>query len=258
MGKHANKRRSKLEKRVRENSNDPEAWYKLGMYHHERGELSEAENCFKNALSITGNTHVGAMTSLGAIKLDEKKYSQTERLFRTALDIEPDNVNAITFLSMAMCYLNKLDDAIELAERATEIDPNDSPAWHQLCMAHYLKGDMKEAERAARSCVSEEPTNSDHWITLGMVLQNSGKLAEAEEAYKTSVRLDPFMPLGHKCLEQLYLFEGREEEAKLAWMPDLGVYAKGLDPDERKRLDEYLKVGRPSAQGFCRNDVSRR
>ena len=196
MGKHRNKKRAQLERRVRENSKDPEAWYKLGRYHDDRGELSQAESCYRRALLVSNNTYAEAMASIGAIRLEQKKYREAERLVRKALDIEPNNAAIITLLSMVLCQVEEYDEAIDLATRATEIEPDNSHTWHQLSMAYYISGDMDEAERAARRCLSEDPTDSDHWITLGMVLHNSGKLAEAEEAYKTSVRLDPFMPLG--------------------------------------------------------------
>jgi len=232
-----------LEKRVRENSKDPEAWYKLGRYHDDHGQLSQAESCYRRALLVSNNTYAEAMASIGAIRLEQKKYREAEKLMRKALGIEPNNAATVTLLSMVLCYLNECDEAIDVATRATEIEPDNSHTWHQLSMAYYISGDLEEAERAARRCMSEDPMNSDHWITLGMVLQASGNFAEAEDAYKTSVRLDPLMPLGHKCLEQLYLQEGRNEDAKLAWMPDLGQYAKSLSPGERKQLMKYMEVG---------------
>jgi len=199
---------------------------------------------------VSNNTYAEAMASIGAIRLEQKKYREAERLVRKALDIEPNNAAMVTLLSMVLCQVEEYDEAIDLATRATEIEPDNSHTWHQLSMAYYINGDTDEAERAARRCLSEDPTDSDHWITLGMVLHNSGKLAEAEEAYKTSVRIDPFMPLGHKCLEQLYLQQGRYEDAKLAWAPDLGEYAKSLSPEEREELMKYLEVGEDALRGF--------
>jgi cytochrome c-type biogenesis protein CcmH/NrfG len=251
MGKHLRKRRAELEKRVKQNRGDPEAWFELGLFEFKHGEHSSAEECFKRSLKVSGNRHVESMASLAVIRLDEGRYKDAEQLLRKTLSLEPDHPDVMGLLSTAVCHLKKYDESVALAKKATEIDPENAAAWNQLAIVLEITGDLASGEKAARCSLGIDPKNSDHWITLGANLEKQERFDEAEDAYKTSVRIEPHFALGHKCLEQLYLKMGRFEDAQLAWFPDLGEFAKSLTPEERARLMDYVKIGEDALKEYA-------
>ena len=242
-GRRARRKKGELVRRVRLNNRDPEAWFEFGLFEYDHGEPSTAEKCFKRALDLSDNKHAQSLAYLGVMRLDEGRYIDSERLMRRALALDPDSAYLMGLLSAALCSLKRYDESLDLIRKATEMDPENAAAWHQLAVVLHVTGDLIAGEKAARRSLGIDPKNADHWVTLGVNLEKQERLAEAEDAYRTSVRIDPYFPMGHKCLEQLYLKTGRFEDAEMAWFPDLGEFAKSLSPEERTRLMDYVKIG---------------
>lgn len=85
---------------------------------------------------------VEAVEAFGDRKLDE-----AIRLYRQALEIDPEFQDALHGLARAQFDNGALDDAIETARRMTRLDPDDILAHTSLSMFYQAKGMIEEAER---------------------------------------------------------------------------------------------------------------
>lgn len=85
---------------------------------------------------------VEAVDAFGDRKLDD-----AIRLYRQALEIDPDYQDALHGLARAQFDNGHVDDAIQTAKRLTAIDPDDILAHTSLSMFYHSKGLIEDAER---------------------------------------------------------------------------------------------------------------
>jgi tetratricopeptide (TPR) repeat protein len=79
----------------------------------------------------------------------EGHHEQAVGEYRKALAADPTFTDALHGLSRALQDLNRLDEAIELANRISELDPDDVLAHTSLSILYQKKGMVPEAEAEA-------------------------------------------------------------------------------------------------------------
>lgn len=68
--------------------------------------------------------------------------------FNRALEIEPENVMALTNKGICLFNLGKIQDAFQVFNRAIKLNPNVFPPWYYMGF-HYLKQFMKTGDQVA-------------------------------------------------------------------------------------------------------------
>jgi len=79
-----------------------------------------------------------------------KRYSEAEREFLKAIEIDPREVRAWHYLARVSVHQGRIGNAVKYFTRATELDPED---WESPLLAianHEKLGDLEGAQRAAR------------------------------------------------------------------------------------------------------------
>src|SRR5271169_1214349 len=76
----------------------------------------------------------------------EGHHEQAVEEYRQALAADPRFTDALHGLSRALQDLNRLDEAIEVAQQISEIDPDDILAHTSLSILYQKKGMVPEAE----------------------------------------------------------------------------------------------------------------
>jgi len=126
------------------------------------------------------------------------------RLCQQALDIDPNNIDALTMLPIkfyAAVLLHSSADpqadlkrADELASRALAVDPN---YWS----AHSVKGQVLRAEGRTNDAIVEferaialDPNSVDAVANLGFAYVDLGQYKKAIELFDKAIRLSPYDP----------------------------------------------------------------
>lgn len=86
--------------------------------------------------------HYYAALDLVAAGQDDQAVEE----YRKSLAADPTFTDALHGLSRALQNLNRLDEAIEVAQRISEIDPDDVLAHTSLSILYQKKGMVPEAE----------------------------------------------------------------------------------------------------------------
>jgi tetratricopeptide (TPR) repeat protein len=76
----------------------------------------------------------------------EEKREEAVTEYRKAIESDPTFLDAMHGLSRAYQDLNRLDEAIEVANRIAELDPDDILAHTSLSILYQKKGMVPEAE----------------------------------------------------------------------------------------------------------------
>jgi serine/threonine-protein kinase len=106
-----------------------------------------------------------------------------------ALNLEPDNVLALTYLSAVYHDLERDDDAAAALQHALEIKPT-ADVYNNLGYIRFYQGHYAEAVPAFEKTVQLGANAFDNWGNLGDAYRwTPGNEAKAKQAYQTAARL---------------------------------------------------------------------
>lgn len=88
---------------------------------------------FKTQLEKNPND-VELLSRYGDFLSDIERYQDAADAYKKVLAIEPENINAQTFMGTALWNLGKKADAVALYEKSLKADPNHVPTLYYLAM----------------------------------------------------------------------------------------------------------------------------
>jgi tetratricopeptide (TPR) repeat protein len=102
--------------------------------------------------------------------------------------------------------------AEQSVRKARELAPVDAYALWQSAFLAWCWGRLEEAVELARQAHALDPLQANH-TGLGQILRDLGRYEEAQAVLKKSVELDPFQVWAHEVRGEVYLAQGRPQEA---------------------------------------------
>ena len=166
-----------------------------------------------------------AWTNLGACLRELKRPADADIVFRKALELNPDNPEALDSLALALKDLDLLDEAAELARRALEVKPDsdklhfhygailldqrkldeataaveraialntdNAEAVNLMGRIAFVRGDADAALTHSRRALVMKPDLAEAHHNVGNALKELGQLAGAQDAYREAIRLEP-------------------------------------------------------------------
>lgn len=121
----------------------------------------------------------------------DERLRRGEQVLREAWKQDPNSVESIFRLAVAVEYLGRLDESMELYGKAIEIKPDFTMAYHNLAFCHEKKGDVDAAIRSMRTAVEVQPDFLEGLRALGNWLIQQGQYAEAEKYLSSAAKLSP-------------------------------------------------------------------
>lgn len=108
-------------------------------------------------------------------------------LFRKSLAVNPNHLNALTGLSIALSHqvtkFNQADDLLveakQVAEHAISINPNHAQAWAALAFVYDAMGELKQAVIRYEKALVLKPGDSSTASSLAYLYAQQGRLVEA-------------------------------------------------------------------------------
>jgi Flp pilus assembly protein TadD len=170
-----------------------------------------------------------AYTNAAQLLLGEGRYGEAMRLLLRAeanlkgSEIEPDVLN---LLGVATMHMGMWDEAVNVWRRALDIQPDNVEAICNIASAYSMRELPDEAEEyyhRALSCRDDYPLA---WFALGRLLAREGKYEEAEESIRRYIQLCPGDPWAYYILGISLANMGQEDEAEFAL-----AKSTQLDPD---------------------------
>ena len=122
-----------------------EAWLRRGEIADQKGDYEQAVTFYNKALELKPD-QCDIWFNLGVIYFQRlKKMENAEQAFSRAVDICPEDVNALVNLNVVLISNNKLDDAIARLTSFTQKFPNECVGWDLLSQALLRKGEKEKA-----------------------------------------------------------------------------------------------------------------
>jgi tetratricopeptide (TPR) repeat protein len=130
---------------------DPELWNFLGVDYWKKGDIEQALEYYKHALSLDKDYTV-VLNNLGTLyltlfmkSLDREDYNHAVDYFKKAIEYDPRYASAYNGLGSAYRQAGNPDGAIYCWERALEIEPRHQFALFNLGVTFLEKGEKGKA-----------------------------------------------------------------------------------------------------------------
>lgn len=146
--------------------------------------ISRAKTAAAQALEID-DTLAEAQTSVAYAKLlFDWDFEQAEALFRRALELNPNYVNARHWYTHLLIALSRFDEALAEGERALDLDPlsvvmNTHFGWHFMC----TREDDLAIAQLHRTFTLDPKFVAAQWY-LALAFEQAGRYSEAETAFR--------------------------------------------------------------------------
>jgi len=169
------------------------------LQHQQAGRLQAAEQIYRTILQIDPN-QVDAMHLLGVIARRAGKPDEALACYRRALELKPDLAEAHYNLGVTLQDQANLAEAVACYRRALELKPGFAEAHNNLGNALRDQGNLQEAVACFRRTLELEPDFAAAHSNLGVALKEQGNLDEAITCYHRALELKPDFAQVHSNL----------------------------------------------------------
>jgi len=143
------------------------------------------------------------------------------KYYQEALKLAPKVAIVADELTDLYLHLNRLQDAIALAEDMLKQDPENVNARRILGSVYMRMAQSgRDAEASLQKAIDQyqkitqkEPADAESWTTLGDLYRASSNSPEAEKAFKAALKADPGNADALKSLAKLYMDLGDTKSA---------------------------------------------
>jgi tetratricopeptide (TPR) repeat protein len=151
----------------------------FGVLNFEEGNIDDALDYLRRA-EAADNSLPRLHTQLGYVYLRRRRWTDAERAFSQALEMDGDNARACHGLSVALLRTDRYAEAADLALRAVGLQ-------HYFPAAHFQ---------------------------LGLILTRLNWPERAAQAFETGLRMRPNAIVAHRYLSRLYGRLGQDDKAR--------------------------------------------
>lgn len=145
-----------LKKVIKINPDIAKAHKDLAIIYLNKRLFDYAEDEFKTALRLAPNDFE-IIFEYGNFLYAISKNTEAEAYYREALELEPGNVLALTFMALNNLVMNKLDEAKDYIMKAVKVEPHHE--YVQFCAGRilYARGEYEDAKRYLIRAVEQNP-----------------------------------------------------------------------------------------------------
>ena len=188
------------------------------------GRVDEAKADIDKALNIAPNNS-DALTLQSVIAVTQNEKDKALTLAKKAVDADPKSASARIALSYALQANFDLEGARASLKEAVKISPENALAWARLAEVWLMFGEINKALVAAQKAVSLNPNLSRTQTVLGFAYLTQVKTKKSKEAFQKAIELDQADPMPRLGLGLAKIREGGLPK----WEPDfLKMVDKGL------------------------------
>jgi Flp pilus assembly protein TadD len=179
-----------MEEFFRSQQDDPDAYVAMAQVYTDANRGAQAVKVLQDA-QTRFPAETGITFELGAVLDRQKKYAESEAVFRQLITKEPQNAAALNYLGYMLAERGeRLDESVDYIKRALAIDPENGSYLDSIGWAYYKDGKLDLAVEHLKRAADTLTTNSvvqDHY---GDVLFRLGRLDDAIAAWNKALSGD--------------------------------------------------------------------
>ena len=179
------------------------------------GDLAAAERIYKTVLQ-SEPANADALNLYGVLWLQRGAPDRAERLIAKAVKLKPTGVSYLHNLGKALSAQDKADAAVEAHAKAAELAPNDPFRHEALAAAQRANKQTQGAIESLRRALALDSNRPAAESLLGDLLQEIGELDAAIACYDRALAADPKHAPAYNNLANALLKQGKIGEAVAA------------------------------------------
>lgn len=178
-----------LKKVIRMNPEIAKAHKDLGIIYLNKRLFDYARDEFEIAMKLAPNDFE-ILFEYGNFLYSISENREAERYYTEALEVEPKNVLALTFMALNKLILNQIDEAYNYIMKALKVQPHHE--YVQFCAGRILfaKGEYEEAKRYLIRAVEQNP-DIETQNTLALTYFELGEYQSALNVFKNIYAKSP-------------------------------------------------------------------
>jgi len=184
----------------RHKPNDVNLLYNLGMALSDTGQLDDAVNHLRRAVTLADD-FTNARIALGVALQRQGKNTEAIAVLNEAVNTDRDNPWAHRNLGACLAKAGRTEEALEHLRRATVLNPKDQHAMYGLAEALTMLGRAEEADRAYKMVI-----DINEYSNLAELAQEARRKM-AEETFKDRAGGPPRPDAVMYCLGALEKFD---------------------------------------------------
>lgn len=146
---------------------------------------AQADKGDKNVVAISQRLQRGGKL------LADKDFLEAEKEFLVALEMDPDNLNALRNLGVLLTFKQDYLQAADYLQRAIKTKTADAPTYYDLAVVYGKMNDTTKSLANYREAIVRDSANTEYRRNFGASLLNALRYSEAVEVLSESISLDP-------------------------------------------------------------------
>ncbi|HUR46747.1 MAG TPA: tetratricopeptide repeat protein [Candidatus Saccharimonadales bacterium] len=171
--------------------NNAQAWNHLGIAYHGNHQTELALKCYRTALSLDRNL-AATRYNLGCLLLEQNDFTGASEQLTSFTFLQPASLAGWLKLGTAQLRNKKNDLAEKSFKTALEIHPNDPEALNDLGLIHLQRRRPQEAIAYFNLALAQNTNYAPAILNLAILIQqNQNTRAQALQHYKRYLAIQP-------------------------------------------------------------------
>ncbi len=162
----------------------------VGVRHHQAGQWPEAEKIYRRALELQPD-QPDALHLLGVLAIQAGRHQVATELIGRAVRLNEANPGYHANLALALQHQGRLDEALANFDRALALKPDYAEAVHHRGRVLQQLGRFDDALDSYQRAVALSPRLAEAWLNRGNACATLGRQEEALTAYQRALDVDP-------------------------------------------------------------------
>ncbi len=208
----------------------------LANYYWSLDEREKALAEYSESLAL--NKHPRTLSNIASLERDQGHFEKAESLFKEALEMDPDFVQAHLGLGVLYKQIALFEQSEAEYKRTIELDPSFAEAYMNLGALYATQKRYEEAIAQYDLAAPLNPYNAQIFFNRGVAYSNSNHFAQAREEYRKAIALQPSL-IPARINLALLLVERRDFEEAEEQLNEVLKY----DPKQAKakQILQYLQ-----------------
>ncbi len=146
-------------------------------------DIKKAEEYVRKAIKLNSK-FAGYYAELGNILIKQKRFDESEEVFKTASGIEPDNKEILK--GIGLIYLNEKNYTEAISE-FEKIKEKDVEVQEYLAESYFNDGQISDARKILEDLLSSGVKKQNYYYFMGLILEASGETKESNELFRQAV-----------------------------------------------------------------------
>ena len=212
--------------------------FNLAVKKHQKNDLNEAQDLYKQVLKINPN-HASTANNLGALFEELGEYQKAIGFYEKVIKIDSKHINALNNLGTLFRELKEYQKAKSYLEKVIEINPKHVDAHNNLGVVHHELKEFQKAINSYEKVIEINPKHMDAHNNLGIVFQELKEYQKAINSYEKVIEINPKHVDAHSSLG--FIFKKLEEYQKAKKYYEKAVTINPNNADAYNNLGVLLK-----------------